>query len=468
MKLFIFKLCTTILLLCAIFSEMSIAQEKNPTTWPYGGVQDSSRYFPPTTARVPLNFATASFNHDNFDSLVSFRDAMFKSQANFIGTKFSKEVYFFDARFDRKALFNGTQFDGKVNFNGAIFDSLADFGLTGFAKRALFNGTKFDQVADFRFASFTSLADFRLANFNNKADFRFAKFKNLVDFKNTTFYNIDLRDATIDSLIDFSSSVLRDSILIGTLQSGAIQKYDFTRAKLLKAGYEFIPAENIQDIPERRAFYPGAKIFLYGPVDIKMQLEKFTFIELYKTLDYYTKKEIISVLKRESFKEDKTAQYELDYLFAKSTVYQRVSVYHETFPAFHPYAWWQFLYNATMGLGYRPFRLIWWALSLILGFGVFYIFKMPERINRYILKDENKSNTETNAPWFGRIVHCLYFSAMVFFTFRLKKDILTFFTNKEKRIIVTQWLLGFLTYVAFLTLSKSGSILQNLKDLFVG
>ncbi len=57
---------------------------------------------------------------------------------------------------------------------------------------------------------------------------------------------------------------------------------------------------------------------------------------------------------------------------------------------------------------------------------------------------------------------------MVFFTFRLKKDILTFFESRSKYVIVTQWTLGFLVYLAFLTLSKSGSILQQLKTLFVG
>ena len=57
---------------------------------------------------------------------------------------------------------------------------------------------------------------------------------------------------------------------------------------------------------------------------------------------------------------------------------------------------------------------------------------------------------------------------MVFFTFRLKKDILTFFSHKEKYAIVTQWTLGLLVYLAFLTLSQSGSILQQLKTLFIG
>jgi len=38
----------------------------------------------------------------------------------------------------------------------------------------------------------------------------------------------------------------------------------------------------------------------------------------------------------------------------------------------------------------------------------------------------------------------------------------------DRRDFVTQWTLGFLVYAAFLTLSKSGSILQQLKTLFIG
>ncbi len=57
---------------------------------------------------------------------------------------------------------------------------------------------------------------------------------------------------------------------------------------------------------------------------------------------------------------------------------------------------------------------------------------------------------------------------MVFFTFRLNQKILTFFNARERKIIVTQWVLGFLVYLAFIALSKSGSILQQLKTLFIG
>ena len=158
-------------------------------------------------------------------------------------------------------------------------------------------------------------------------------------------------------------------------------------------------------------------------------------------------------------------------------MYQKVSGIYEMYSAFSPYAWWQFVYNATMGLGYRPFRLIWWVLGLILSFGVYYIIRLSDRIDAYIMKEVEqkkssaameKTGQENKYTLADKIQKCLYFSTMVLFTFRLKKDILTFFTIQERKVIVTQWLLGFLIYVAFLTLSKAGSILQNLKDLFIG
>ena len=100
---------------------------------------------------------------------------------------------------------------------------------------------------------------------------------------------------------------------------------------------------------------------------------------------------------------------------------------------------------------------------------------MPRRIYAFIQGTEKRPTQAPQPPndppalsalnpW----IHCLYFSVMVFFTFRLKQKILTSFNAKKQRLIVTQWTLGFLVYLAFLTLSKSGSILQQLKTLFIG
>ena len=57
---------------------------------------------------------------------------------------------------------------------------------------------------------------------------------------------------------------------------------------------------------------------------------------------------------------------------------------------------------------------------------------------------------------------------MLFFTFRLKGNLLTSFDTVEKGIVVFHWLLGFVVYISFLAFSKAGSVLHTLKSLFVG
>ena len=444
------------------------------------------------TIAFPLNFhgpsdfsntqfdGSADFGSTQFHVLADFGSARFAGTADFSDAQFAGQAYFGFARFDSladfwsvqfasQAYFGSVQFAGQAYFGFARFDSLADFGGAGFDKLADFRGAEFDRTANFRAARFAGRADFRLADFKKKIDFREAEF---VD------------SATV---ADFSLAIIRDTVLIGIQlidiqEPGSSQRYDFMRANLIPAGEIMTPADtSISDsqdttiIPAKTTIFPGSKIILYGPVDLKIQLEKLEFVDVYDSLNYYSKKDIISVLKDKSFAKNKAALFEIDYLFARSTMYQKVSVEYEKYSVFHPLTWWRFLYNVTMGLGYRPFRLIYWALFLIIGFGIVYLIKIPRRINDYIAKDEKQIKSSRsriksdNSIYLSEtIINCIYFSAMVLFTFRLKRDILTFFNIKEKRIIVSQWLLGFLIYVAFLTLSKSGSILQNLKDLFIG
>ena len=230
-------------------------------------------------------------------------------------------------------------------------------------------------------------------------------------------------------------------------------------------------------------FTATAKVVLFTPVNLVIQPEKIKYISLGPRLDYFSKKKIIEDLKnKKNFKEDKKVQFELSYIFDKSTMYQEQSNrYDEKWHHVWKYPKWFFntFYYLTMGLGYRPFRLAWWVLGLIISFGIFYFFKMRDSINGYILKKyemkeslgnkrkkvdkelKNISHTES-------MINCFYFSSMLLFTFRLKGEILTFFGLKEKRFIVGEYLLGLLIYISFLTLAKSGSILHNLKSLFIG
>lgn len=328
-------------------------------------------------------------------------------------------------------------------------------------KTANFNSVQFDSLADFTWAQFQSQVDFRSAQFDSLADFRDAEFKEKVYFNKAYFYNkIDFRNAHIDSVADFSLAIIGDTVFVGIINSGELQKYDFMRAKL---GAK------------------GAKIVLCGPVDLKIQREKFRNIVIWDKLDYFSKRDIISTLKDVSFKEDKykNERFELDYIFEKSIMYQvRSTVYGENkWYEFHLWPKWiikGFFYNITMGLGYRPFRLLYWVLVVVIGYMIYFLIKFPEKITNYIAKDEKKrvSKKDDSVSKFyqfmGTLINCLYFSSMIFFTFRLKKDILNYFDPKEKFIIASEWFVGLLIYISFLTFSKSGSILHTLKSLFVG
>ena len=139
-------------------------------------------------------------------------------------------------------------------------------------------------------------------------------------------------------------------------------------------------------------------------------------------------------------------------------------------------AWWNTIYYLTMCLGYRPFRLIYWAIGIILLFSIFYYKKMSLHINRYLSRDISQNKTShrrhisrnLSTDSVSKYLNSIYFSTMLFVTFRLKKDLLIVFSQVEKRIIVTEWFIGFLVYIAFLTLSETGSILHTLKSLFIG
>lgn len=491
------------LLFCAIFTEISFAQEKNPTTWPYGGVPDSSRY-KDGMDRVPLNFARAKFDslsikngmyfsYALFDCFAYYRKVEFQKASNFEHADFAYQVDFSNSGFENGAQFSNATFRSNANFYYTTFAKEANFIRASFEDEAIFEKaifhddasfygntdgkTEFKSRAVFQNTVFANNANFYRMIFYKKADFHKATFKKGADFSGTIFANTaDFRDAEIIGSIDFSLAIAKDSVLVGTLHSDKIQSYDFSRAKLLVAGSDFTLVETTRSIPTRRMNYPGAKIILFGPVDLKMQMEKLAFVELYDTLDYFSKKDIITVLKEQSFKIDKDAQFELDYLFAKSVMYQKISVEYE------PYSKNDFeviknkIYELTMGQGFQPFQLAYIAGIFIFIFAELYWTFMPKQINGYIATYVHPHDSEK--PFGGRkienisklesILNCIYFSTMVLFTFRFKGGILTHFGIREKIVIGLQWLLGFSIYFAFLRFSKSGSILQNLKDLFIG
>ena len=406
--------CIFVLMLVA---EISFAQEKNPTVYPYGGVPDSSRKIPvvsfdfPSKYIVPFSFNAAFFGGAHFNSRASFEHSRFNNDANF-----------WNAHFDSIANFLFTHFTDITNFDHAHFETNAYWGGAQFASMVSFNNAKFD-----------SLAIFEGTGFWGEADFRSARFNRLV-----------LERTIIAGVFRVGSDIWSDKV----------QKFDCTRT----------------------IFLPNARLVLHDLVELNIQPEKFQYISFEDNLDYFLKKDIIENLKSKSFPNDKSAQFELDYIFTKSTMYQKqIGEYKEN-------RWYEIgkwpkwfintIYYWTMGLGYRPFRLIWWMLAATIIYTAIFAKKIPGRINAYISNPDTNSTREekkeVRLSLWETLLNCAYFSAMVFFTFRLKRDILTFFDAKEKRLIVGEWVVGFLVYVAFLTLSKSGSILHNLKELFVG
>jgi len=417
-----------------LLAEITFAQQKNPTTYPYGGVPDISRT----------------------ELLVTRTEIIEKVPL---------------------------KFDSRANFEMAQFDSLAYFELAEFNNLANFGGAQFDYLADFSGAQFDSLADFEGAEFRSKITFNSASFNG--------GSKLNFRGAAMADTADFSFATLKDTLFIGTPRISTSQRYDFMRAYLLPAGQDILTINDagetlsqeevrwlvsegdtaLAGLPTKTVRYPGAKIVLFGPVELNMQAEKIEFLALHDSLDYYAKKDIISHLKENSFKGEKfsNARFELDYLFARSTIYQKQSVHFEEYQRYSPVVLAQWLYKATMELGYRPFKLLYWIAAINFLFAVVYLFlpKMRRQVNGYIAS-AGKDAKNKQASFSDSFINILYFSFMLFFTFRLKQDVLTAFETKEKRIVVFHWLLGFAVYISFLTFSKAGSVLHTLKSLFVG
>lgn len=416
--------CIFVLMLMA---EISFSQEKNPTFYPYGGVPDSSRI---VWGIARLNFTKALFDSAHFDYYLT----------NFGGAHFDSTVGLFQVHFDSIADFRDVRFTSMTFWANPYFDNIADF-----------RDAQFDSAAVFGAPHFGSLADFRDAHFKSEAILGAAEFKGNANFVNARFVRLVLTGATIEGEFRIGLDTVMTYLLWAKVEK---QRCDFSGTN----------------------FLTSARLVLHEPVDLIIQPEKFKYLSLEDTLDYFKKKNIIENLKSKSFANDKSAQFELEYIFAKSTMYQEQTGEYVENKWYETWKWPKWLVNTiyywTMGLGYRPFRLIWWMLAITSIYTAILMKKIPGRINAYISNPDSNSTgeekKELHLSLWETLLNCAYFSVMVFFTFRLKRDILTFFDAKEKRLIVAEWVIGFLVYVAFLTLSKSGSILHNLKELFVG
>jgi uncharacterized protein YjbI with pentapeptide repeats len=176
-----------IALLVLIISNVSFSQ-KNPTTWPYGGILDENRK-KEWVKKAPLNFnGYAAFGGSWFHSLADFGYAQFYKEANFNAAQFTKVAYFYGAKFDNLAIFSNAKFNDKANFKGVWFDNLAKFGDTQFTKSVIFVGSRFDDKAEFSVAKFYN-ANFSSAKFDSLAKFRRTQFFVDAIFNDTQFRN---------------------------------------------------------------------------------------------------------------------------------------------------------------------------------------------------------------------------------------------------------------------------------------
>lgn len=502
-------------------STISNSKTKNSIYYPYGGVPDTNRFFEYMTEKPPINF-----NMANFDSLIFFEGlnlklAQFNRYANFSKTKFLHSANFYASSFFDKSNFYLTYFYSSVNFCQAKFykecsfilahfDSIAWFGdnffpigptfydsvyfnnahfcsecyfrHTTFNKNVEFREVKFDTLVSFENVHFSANVDFSKTYFGDKVDFHEAKFDRLAYFELTCFNNkVDFNSACFNgpiyfvnaifdssAIVDFSLAEIKWPIYVGIKDSPKIQRYDLLRAKLLPAGRIKANEDTTKCNIEKWSFYPGAKIILFGPVDLKIQYEKLKFIQLCDTLDYFSKKDIIDVLKEVSFKDEKYSKErtELDYLFAKSTFFQKVSVKYEKYSMIHPRIILNLLYDITMGLGFQPLKIIFLIPLLIFVFSSIYYSKFPKQINFYINDNYGKIKTKNfsaNQTKFSTFLNCLFFSTMILLTIRLKGNILTHFDDDQKKIIIYEWLLGFSIIVAFFAFSKVG-VFKEIKD----
>ena len=479
--------------------------------YPYGCVPDEALHDPwvKKDKPTPLRCSGANFFRAQFDTLAYFKNAQFHTLAYFNEAHFREEADFSRASFEDWVDFNRVRFDGRVNFLGANFGPRATFNDTRYYKQAIFASARFDSLANFEHAQFHSQVYFGGTEFVKRVSFQDASFDSLVSFGGTTFRSkAYFRGALFNdgAKADFSRATLHDTLFIGNRYSDSVQRFDFRRVYFLAAGHDLRQTDSVE------VSYPGAAIVLAGPVEFDMQRAKLDFVHLAAKLAYFEKEDIITHLKEKSFSEDEAAQFELDYLLARSVMHQPPMGIFEEYPWYHPVLWKNYAYFYLMGFGYRPFRIFLWAGLMILLFALYYRLRMPHEIYAFVQGKDKEPAQSSQTPqayaepptWnitigrfkLGRVVpetpqaahigarkmnkpssklsapnpwiHCLYFSVMVFFTFRLKQKILTFFNIHERRFIVFQWTLGFAVYLFFILGAKSGSILHQLKTLFVG
>ena len=459
------------LLVVIWIEEIAQKKEKNPTSYQYGGELNliRTRAIPPF---YPLDFRKAAdFSRLTFDSTVILFSARFDNPVDFSWATFESTANFHQATFNTIADFRNTTFNSTADFRYTTFDSIANFTRTTFNSRADFYRATFNSTVNFhgsrlytayfRWAKFDGTTDFSLAGFNSNTYFDGAIFNSTVDFERARFdRRVDFRSSTFESSANFRWATFSGEAVF--LDAEAKEYLNFEGAVIgdviLLGSHKEFKADLTLAI-----FRPEGSINLCGVANLKLPVHNLNRLSLLDTLSYTQKKNIIDQLKVKSFGNSKEAAFELDYLLAKSTKYQAISDSSESARWYDQIGDW--IYDATMGFGYRPFRIIWWAIGIMLAGSLVFFATMRSRVNEYMAKTFKHDGKISSFDKFETYLNCAYFSVMLFFTFRLKGNLLTFFDEKEKKYILAEWLLGLAVYAAFLY--HTSAVVQNIRSLFV-
>jgi uncharacterized protein YjbI with pentapeptide repeats len=183
---------------------------------------------PPAPSDTVTEFgAKVDFSLAKFDDFVSFEEAEFSKNADFVYTRFGGEAIFTHGTFDAGASFDRAWFASGADFRYGEFDSLSSFVSSEFRGSADFSNAQFGDVK-LRQARFDGDGSFYATNFGGPAtfegvtvggsvNFRFSVFSKDAEFRGMTARSVSFDDAHFPprqsiEMMDFSAVDLRMSV----------------------------------------------------------------------------------------------------------------------------------------------------------------------------------------------------------------------------------------------------------------
>ena len=160
----------------------------------------------------------------NLKQDISFRSAIFYTEASF-----------YDATFEENVNFDYAMFKAKASFTNAVFKANAFFYDTTFEAEAIFFNTTFDSIAYFYNTTFKAEADLKFATFKDWANFYNTTFEALANFTNLSFKHLTLTNAKFNDVNFLGLSGYENN------QKVTLSKKHFANkesARLIKAYFE--------------------------------------------------------------------------------------------------------------------------------------------------------------------------------------------------------------------------------------